>query len=217
MLYALAEGWRWCEDEFVFTEGWRQEDMNSGVCDAARTTRELVKAMNSLVSFLQFEGEDASMFSSKKLPTLDTQLWVDQTDRQIRFEFYEKPTVPNRVLQKDTALSEQSIRTSLTQEVVRRLKNTCAETSCEDRSAMLSKFSQKLVNSGHSVASAQYILVHGAIRYTQLVRNSLLDANHPEYKPLYCDKSYNTANRRLHKLLSKTGWYEEDSVVKKTK
>ena len=88
MLYALAEGWRWCEDEFVFTEGWRQEDLNSGVCDAARTTRELVKAMNSLVSFLQFEGEDASMFSSKKLPTLDTQLWVDQTGRQIRFEFY---------------------------------------------------------------------------------------------------------------------------------
>ena len=80
-------------------------------------------AMSSLVSFLKFEGEDSSMFLNNRLPTLDTEIWVDPESGLIKFAFYEKPMCPNRILQKTTALSEDSIRASLTQDAVRRLKN----------------------------------------------------------------------------------------------
>ena len=61
--------------------------------DAHYTTIELSKAMSSLVKFLKFTGEDETMFSNMKLPTLDTELWIE--NGQISFSYYEKPTVGN--------------------------------------------------------------------------------------------------------------------------
>ena len=59
------------------------------------------------------------MFESQKLPTLDTSIWWDGDKFQDMF--YEKPTVPNTVLQADTALSIECVRATLVQEVVRSL------------------------------------------------------------------------------------------------
>ena len=82
-----------------------------------RTREELTKAMCSLVYFLKFTGEDATMFPNHRLPTLDTEMWV--SGYEIRFSFFEKPTVPNRTLQSDTALSKSSLHASLIQYIVR--------------------------------------------------------------------------------------------------
>ena len=98
---------------------WEEDDLSSGKTDLARTTEEVTKAMSSLVSYLVFEGEEAGMFSSGKLPTLDTSIWWNGS--QLKFEFYEKPMCPNRVLQRHTALSDSSIIPSLNQYVFRRM------------------------------------------------------------------------------------------------
>ena len=92
------------------------------------------------------------MFAGEKLPTLDTSIWWDGS--RLVYEFFEKPTVPNRVLQRDTALAETSIRSSLNQEVFRRLINCSSELSLDRKQEFLSKFSPKLLNSGFSVNSA---------------------------------------------------------------
>ena len=118
-LQALYEGWRWNGVEFEFRNEWKREDLESSVTDQARTTAELAKAMSSLVSFLTFEGEESGQFHSNKLPTLDTAIWW--SGDKLEFEFFEKETSPNMVLQQDTALSESIVRASLNQEVVRRL------------------------------------------------------------------------------------------------
>ena len=139
--------------------------------DQERTVTELVKAMNSLVSYLQFEGESSEMFSSGRLPTLDTEIWYDPSENQVKYCFYEKPMCPNKVLQKDTALAESSVRASLVQEVVRRLKGCAENLSNDEKQRVLSEFSTKLVNSGHSLSSSQIILVHGTTRYNKLIQN----------------------------------------------
>ena len=77
--------------------------------------------MCDLTDFLVFTGEDSTMFSGGFLPTLDTSLKVD--GGQIKYKFFEKPTVGNQVLNKDTALPTPSLRSSLLQETVRRLMN----------------------------------------------------------------------------------------------
>ena len=69
--------------------------------------------MNGLVWFLRLTEEDSSIFEDDKQPTLDMSLWVD-TELKIKYVFYKKPIVPNRVLQQDTALSEATISFSLT-------------------------------------------------------------------------------------------------------
>ena len=117
----LLEGWRWTKDGFDYKDEWYEDDITSGLTDQARTTRELVKAMSDIVQFLQFEGEEAGMFENYRLPTLDAELWVCETTGLVKHSFFEKETCPNKVLQKDTALSEMSVRASLTQEVVRRM------------------------------------------------------------------------------------------------
>ena len=137
------------------------------------------------------------MFESNKLPTLDTNLWWD--GRRVMHDFYDKPTCPNREIQKDTALAVTSIQVSLNQEVVSRLLNCHLDLPLREKQAILSEFGQKLVNSGHSVTSSQIILVHGASKYAELVSRSKLQKGEPKYKPLHYGKEYNKTERKLSK------------------
>ena len=104
--------------------------------------------MCSLVKFLKFTGEEESMFQTKKLPTLDTELWI--LNGRVMFSYFEKPTVGNKVLNSDTALPLSSIRASLLQETVRRLLNCSEDLALEAKQRILSSFAQKLINSGHT-------------------------------------------------------------------
>ena len=92
----FCEGWRWVDGGLQFKVEWEVEDLMSNETDQQRTAKELVKAMNSLVSYLQFEVKESSQFEDNKPPTLDTAIWHDEESNQVLFSFYEKPSVPNR-------------------------------------------------------------------------------------------------------------------------
>ena len=124
------------------------------------------------------------------------------------FKFFEKPTVGNQVLQKDTALPTSCIRASLLQETVRRLLNCSPNGDVEIKKSVLNKFSQKLVNSGHSNQSARIILVQGLTKYLYKLDLSLLNREDNLYKPLYVAKDYKEAERQMGKYLAKTNWYK---------
>ena len=79
---------------------------------------------------------------------------------------------------------------------------------------ILSVFSQKLLNSGFSLASAQLILVHGLTRYLEMVRCSELPKNNSKYKPLYWNKSFNRLERKLKKFEAKSGRYSSENKGK---
>ena len=76
-LRPLCEGVRWNGCKFEFNESWEVEDIMGGKTDQERTTEQLVLAMSSIISFLEFEGEEGGMFADGRLPTLDTNLWVE--------------------------------------------------------------------------------------------------------------------------------------------
>ena len=185
--------------------------------DQQRTMREIISSMSSILEFIQFEGEISEMFGDSKLPTLDTKIWLCEETNTVKYSFYEKPTCPNRVIQKSTALNESSIRATLVQEVVRRMKNCSEDLSTEEKQEILSVLAQKMFNSGHFISSIQYLLVHGVVKFGELLRVSKLDVSDEKYKPLYCERNYNVLNRKLHKILARTNWYEESTLVKKTK
>ena len=156
VLPAINKGWKWNGVKFEFN-GVEEDDI--AMADTHYTTTELAKAMCSLVTFLNFTGEDESQFPGKRLPTLDTELWME--NGQILHSFFEKPTVGNKVICRDTALPLSSIRSTLLQETVRRMVNCSENLDLESRQLILSKFAQKLVNSGHSVRSSRIIIVQG--------------------------------------------------------
>ena len=135
------------------------------------------------------------MFKQNRLPTLDTQIWFAESKKLILHSFFEKDTCPNRVLQKTTSLSTSSIRACLCQDVVRRLKACCDHVTQTERSEILSVFGQKLINSGHSLGSAQFILVHGTTKFLELLRKSKLPTDYPNYRPLHCSRDFDLQQR----------------------
>ena len=90
-LKPLAEGWKWSRVNmrFEYTNTDYEQDMLSTETDQARTTRELVSAMSSICEFLLFEGEEPGMFVSNRLPTLDTEIWLDEESNKIFYAFFE--------------------------------------------------------------------------------------------------------------------------------
>ena len=121
---------------------------------------------------MNFTGEDETMFKTKKLPTLDTELWFE--DGQIKHQFFEKPTVGNRVLMADTALPADGLKATLIQEVVRRLENCSIGIDVQVTDRILSEFAQKLINSGHTMLYTKITLVQGVSKYLDNLRLSKL-------------------------------------------
>ena len=117
------------------------------------------------------------------------------------FSFYEKPQVPNRVLLKDTALPEQTIRSSLIQEVVRRMQNCCEEIGLEERQRILSNLAEKMINSGHSQKSTMIMIVQGVTKYLDNLRLSKLEPDHKHYRPMYLSKEFNQVGRQVEKYM----------------
>ena len=113
----LNEGWEGDGNRRECTFCWerRKMELKEGKRDSERTTEQISRAMCSLVDFLVFTGEDETMFENGRLPTLDVELWIDEGSGKVLHSFYEKPTCPNKVVQKDTALAPSSIRATLTQ------------------------------------------------------------------------------------------------------
>ena len=58
----LYEGWKWNGCCFEFRESWKEDNLLSGKTDQERTLEQMILAMNSLVEYLQFEGDSAEMF-----------------------------------------------------------------------------------------------------------------------------------------------------------
>ena len=162
--------------------------------------------MCSLVPFLEFTGESASMFSNRRLPTLDVEIWWESGE--VSYSFFKKPEVPNRVILKGTALPESLVHASLTQEIVRRMKNFCERVAVDERREILSRFGQKLVNLGHSLKSSCIMMVHGVTKYFEILRKHKLPQDHPEYKPMHLSKEYEQSNRQIKKQLAKVTWFQ---------
>ena len=205
----LSAGWYWDRQQFTFCEQRYTEDMSDTKTDDERTTTELTKAMSSLVDYLVFEGEHGGMFHDNKLPTLETSIWWDGV--YVKYQFFEKSTCPNHVIQRDTALSTDSIRSSLVQEVVRRLIHCSDDLDLETKCEILSKFGTKLVNSGHLLESSKMILVHGVVKFLDMVRRSILPQSDPKFKPLHVGRHFKKFEMKLLKFLSKSGWYNDES------
>ena len=93
---------------------------------------------------------------SGKLAVLDVTVNVNKTEsNRLDYEFFEKPTKNKRVILEDAALPSNQKRTILTQECLRRLRNTKLELGEELRVKHLNDFMLKMKNSGYCQKQAR--------------------------------------------------------------
>ena len=142
---ALAPGLRWENDNMVFKPELVEEDMKTP--PDLRTMREFVKLGSSVNPDVQLTGDCPSNYQTGKMPALDTQIWVE--NGRILYEHYRKPMANPLVMMECSAMPTKVKRTTLTQEVVRILRNISKELPEETATKHLSEFSSRMKASGY--------------------------------------------------------------------
>ena len=175
--------------------------------DSRVTMDIIVKIANTIDPMIQLTTETPCNFENGMLPILDVKVCVNKEEgNRLDFEFFEKPTKNSRVILANSALSLKSKRTILTQECLRRLRNTKVELGEIVQKKYLNEFMIKLKNSGYKK------------KFRIEVANSTLNAfakiledDKNEIKPLYRARSWNYEERNKAKLMKKQNWWKNDS------
>ena len=135
-LHPLQRGWRWVGGvglKFCLT--WQFED--AALSPTEVTKRALLGSMEGVEPYLKFTaetGEDPGF--NGWLPTLDLNIMVTNNN-QIRYKYYEKPTTTEVTVQKNTAMAENPKIQILSNDLVRRFKNTSPELGREQYSIII--------------------------------------------------------------------------------
>ena len=145
------------------------------------------KIANAIDPMIQLTVETPCNFADGKMPVLDVKVNVNCTEEnRIDFQFFEKPTKNPRVILASSAMSFSQKRTILTQECLRRLRNTKIELGEEVQRLHLNRFMLKLKNSGYSQKFRTEILDSGLKAFEKMVED---DKN--GVKPMYRSKEWN--------------------------
>ena len=109
-------------------------------------------------------------------------------------------------------MPESTRRSTLNQELIRRMVNTSEKVPMSKRLEIVDKYAQKMINSEYSLDMTRQTIVGGLKGYERLLSLSK-DLSNPKWKPLHLAAKWNPRNRRIAKQLAKTNWYKEKSEV----
>ena len=93
-------------------------------------------------------------------PTLDVKIIVEEGN-QVSISYYEKPTVTNVMVQRRSAMEENSKVQILANDMVRRLANTDPRQSKEEHCKVVDMFTQRLLTNGYIQDQARRIILSG--------------------------------------------------------
>ena len=193
-------GWRWHEVRIKYCMRWARED--KGISAIERTRNILMDSMRGIEDFLTFTTETEEDFSDGWLPTLDVALRVSPLN-QIQFKFWEKPTNSNRTIDRRSSMGENMRQQVLTQEIVRRLGNTCKGLDNELYEEILNDACQKLINSGYEADHVRKIIVAGIKGWGIKVLRCK-----EEGRRLRRPAKLSEGERNRRKLVGRTTWFK---------
>ena len=153
--------------------------------------------MNGVCGCLVLTMETEEMFPSGKLPTLNLEIWV-RSDNKVLCQYYEKPMVPNMVLNRRSSMPEGTMRATLNQELTGRMVNTSEMVEVENRIEIVDNYAQKLINSEYSPEQTIVTIVAGLKVYKRFLSPSL-DEENPRWKPLHLSARLIAKNKRVAK------------------
>ena len=210
---SLEVGYRWDGKGMTWRKEWEEEDIANGEEDDKRTMREVRKMSDSVLPFIKFKEEVASECKDGKLPMLDFQVWkevVDDEEKEgakktnVMFEFYEKPVASKLVVMEKSALPHRVKITTLTQEIIRRMKNTCRRLGKQRRAEIITKFMKKMKRSGYSAKVRRNVALAGLKGYLNMVKTEESGGrkvNRPRWE--------GATTRRYKKLGAKSNWFRK--------
>ena len=135
------------------------------------TAKVLNKIADSIDGMIAFTYDVPGNHNDGYLSVLDVKVKLQENGRII-YQFYEKSTKNSRVILADSALNWKQKRTILTQEALRRLKNTSLELGHDVQCEHLSDFMLKLKDSGYGEQFRSEIVCSAKKAFENIVENS---------------------------------------------
>ena len=210
LMEATKKGTRWTGQKLEWRQDWEDEDIEKNEKDDKRTMKEIRLLSNSILPCIQLKEEVASDCIDNKLPMLDFKVWkeVNVTEEGnsqtiIKHEFYEKPVASKLVMMNRSALPHRMKIQTLTQEVIRRQKNTARNVSGRNRKDILTRLMVKMKRSGYDERMRKRILIAGMKGYARMVKveeEGGRKVNRPRWE--------GQQERRYKKMGAKTNWYK---------
>ena len=157
LLESLEKGSKYSNGKLIM-------DMDKKMQDEAKSdeeiTMEVVKVIaESVDEMIKFEVDLPSNHQNGKIPMLDVQANVNKEEQnRLDFEFFEKPSKNKFVILSNSAISSKQKRTILTQECLRRMRNTKPELGRGVQIKYLNEFMSKMKNSGYNANYRKQIM-----------------------------------------------------------
>ena len=238
-LERLQPGVRWDPDNKIlfWDEQRHREDIVRSVEEQEVITMDVVRQISgNILDCLNFTTDTPAQNDSKKMPVLDTQVWVGEEEREegipqallesgcsgpttqmgeikkiILYQFYKKQMadrVPNRV---ENALPNQSKVTTAAQEVIRRMKNTSRYLPSHVIEDILFEYMGELRTGGYSFSWRKEVLdsaTRGFLRMREKELQGKGHINRPETE--------GETKRRANRLVGRSQWFR-DRIFNKEK
>ena len=127
---SLEAGTRWKDGALIVDLEKKNDD--EGRTDEEITMEVFKDIAESIDDMISFTVDYPGNHKNGMMPVLDVQAAINKNeDNKIEFEFYEKPTKNQRVILFESAIPSSQKRTILTQECLRRIRNTQTDLGLE--------------------------------------------------------------------------------------
>ena len=130
----------------------------------------------------------------------DFEAWV--VNNKVFYSFFQKPMARKTVINKKSALSEKTKVTTLSQDLIRRMKNTSEDLPISERIAIIDEYTTQLFASGYSQDQTRKIIEAGLLGYETLVKKVKKGE-----AVLHRSANEGAGARKRKKLLGKGNWF----------
>ena len=181
--------------------------------------------MNSIYRNIEVTTEIPENFRDDKLPVLDFKCWVDNTKkvytagtgterpietRRILYTFFEKDMSSKFAIMKTSALPEKTKISSLSNDLMRRMKNVSEDLDQKTRNEVVDAYAKRLILSGYKQEQVREIVVAGLKGYEKVVTMA------KEGKTMiHRSAASSAASRYKKKLTGKSTWFLDKAKSEK--
>ena len=172
LLRALPAGTRWNAEtkEMEIQEDQVENDLQ--VPADVRTMEQIVKMGSSISEMIQLTGECPSRSPGEKMPVLDLAVWIEKDkdgDNTVWWQHYRKPVTNLLFILEKSAMPLKVKRTTLSQEVIRVLRNCRLDIPWEEKAAMLTEMSTRMMMSGYPEKFREEVIISGVQGFEKMV------------------------------------------------
>ena len=183
-----------------------QAEVDKNIPADERTAKIILQIANAVTSDIRLTIDYPSNNESGWMPILDLQVKSD--NNQLDWKFYKKKISNHRVMLARSAMPGKIKINSLTQEVIRRLRNCRRSMNWSIKAKILSEFMHSMMASGYSEQYRLEVLKSGLKGYQRQCED-----NDNGIKPLYRPRSFQHEKRRRKKAIIKNSWYRPNDAV----